>query len=862
MSKMSDSKKRRDKRRSSKKQNRADNNDSNISITRSESRQSQHRLRSSSKQRKHRQESRKNYNEDERSSRNRKSDKNRNSRTSRHSRNSINSRNYSTRSDLSRTSDIHLYGGNISDMDNLSENYQKVVRKLVQDKHKLKTKLKKLIKEIEIRTMEHNDDLRHIEKHYKEQIRELSLEKDSLYKDIETISSDMNEERIQAREHFNKKLEQYKESLEIRYNTQEEQTKHLHKTIESLEERLQSQIEHSDTIKSSTEQFYTKKLKSMEKENKRLTNIVNQQRENSIREQNELESLKELYKQNTEQITEQITEQKNDEIKSILEDKNRALQSLQELQKQMKQQKLTDDDIRMKKIKKMEENVQFHKSQALQKIEKANELCELKIQEVESRLLEQSRVHKEIVSKLQYDWQREKENLERVYNSNVEQLKQINQKQLENIKEQQRATDISLANLKKQLTTEYERREIELKNKYNHSVKLLKEDLSTRLVKTEEELEKVKLSSIKATGELQEQKEELEQRIIMLKNNIQKMQANSEHLNNQFLLNMNKQKEMAKNEIMSRNSRIEELESYIRKISTEMEERMDTMYKKVTQSDEDVTDMKGRYNLIKKENDTLEQEAAKNRNTIRKFSEEIIQLKNRIALFQADIGINKKMLQEKEEEIRLIKEQFEKYKSYNSDHARLTEEHEYMFKRVNALENELVEKQKKIHEDYLINTKLNAEVQVYTAEREDMSNSIEEQQAQINKLQEELLTYQDSDVKSRKTIKLMEEKLRSLENRLKIDTRGNNVKVTELTESIDKLRKDHKKKIHELHNVNVRYKKKVEENHALEISKLRKEIDSQEKTILNLEKRLKEINEDENIEENEENVEKEEENKE
>ena len=113
--------------------------------------------------------------------------------------------------------------------------YKFTIKKLLKDKTELKSKLKRILDEYQNLSKNYKSDIEKYQEYYKEQNKELSDEKDSLYLEIQKLKTELLESKDNARNYFDEKLLKYKDSLEKKYDSKNNQViKRLEQNIKIL----------------------------------------------------------------------------------------------------------------------------------------------------------------------------------------------------------------------------------------------------------------------------------------------------------------------------------------------------------------------------------------------------------------------------------------------------------------------------------------------------------------------------------------------------------------------------------------------------------------------------------------------------
>lgn len=295
-------------------------------------------------------------------------------------------------------------------------------------------------------------------------------------------------------------------------------------------------------------------------------------------------------------------------------------------------QSIKDKDIQIETINNTNESFLKHfKDDTERKIKncekkREDETLSLKL-EIEKLKIDKDREYKSLSENTKRDFEELKnkyENKISILNTefNIEKEKNQNShlKELDNLTHQlTKKYDLSLFSLKKDID-EYKK---EISN-FNHEINILKDrhkhsleentrqfenkyrEYQIRNESQEKEINSLKLSLQKARGENEETIHRLKEQNNYLKENIKKLQDNYQYTNNQYVSNLQKQKEIFDKEISNRDSTINIMEKKLRSMKDEANEKITILDKRCQSLFEDLKNITEKYNSVKNDKEKYE----------------------------------------------------------------------------------------------------------------------------------------------------------------------------------------------------------------------------------------------------------------
>lgn len=678
---------------------------------------------------------------------------------------------------ISRTSSRQpSYGGTISDIENSNsdKDYRRIAKKLAKDKSTLKDKLRRLLDDVESKTKDHQIELEKTQDYFQDQITDLTEDRDKLANEIDRLRELSVEEKEKARDDFEKKLLKQKETLEKRHGTKDSSTtiKRLETTIATLQDRLNKQLEENEMTKDTAEEYYSQKEEEGRKRITELEEQLQKLRELYTKEHRELLAITKTHRDDMEQLTLRFNRDKQQEIENITAEKNTANINLQTLR-----------ETTEKKIRAIEQQRDEQLSQSRFDLEKTKLDTERKITELSSefrRTLDE--VKRDYEGKLfekdrQYKIEIEnaRKESERVLQTSIDESKrrldgivETSRKEIEDLRKtnQKLQTDLDFAT--QRLVQDTTRREEEMRKKYDQILEKTTNEMTGRCENKEKELAEHKLRTEKIIGEMEDTNDLLKNQLQQVQLNLKKVQDNSQHMNNQFVISLNKQKETAEEEISRRETAINALERQLKKTAEESLDRINSLDRKLKNSvdeskelTEKLTATKGLLDQKVAVHEATKIELQKLKEIGDKLIEKVKQLENeketQMKKFQLEKEAFDKKLAVMEASSKNRDQEFAKYKD---DSIRLTQ-----------TEVKYKEETFKLSEQY---SKTKAELDSKTVLLEEFQNKFSALQATTHQL---LMKNKDLDVE----VERKDKDMRIAKNELEIANRNASNSFTEMT---------------------------------------------------------------------------------
>jgi chromosome segregation protein len=357
--------------------------------------------------------------------------------------------------------------------------------------------------------------------------------------------NDLIHERDQAHEETEKIREQLTKQKEMSEKRKEPQViKRLENTISALQERLSKQNEERNDAKYPREEELMKNVSELQE-------ALQKTKEACVKQINELH-LK-------EQVIYKIKKDKDEEIAKITADKNKAIFGIQNIKEQ---------------LEKRSQDLDKHRDT---QIILANKEIENIRADYEMKHNEFIKTGKNLLDENKKDFECKLSALENKNKLDIESLEKKHKKIVQSLtSENTRKTDL-----------------------YNHDVRKQGEEYKKTIDTLKAEISTLKLNKDKLSGDSEEIIRHLKEQIIELKETMKKLQDNSQTINNEYINNLNKQKELTDKEVFAKNQNLAHYERQLKKIAEDSLERINNAERKAKLIEDEKRDLNSRYIAIK-----------------------------------------------------------------------------------------------------------------------------------------------------------------------------------------------------------------------------------------------------------------------
>ena len=438
--------------------------------------------------------------------------------------------------------------GSISDIDNDDiEKYRNRAKSLTRDKEELKDKMRRLLDDIDDRNKEHRIELEKTQNYFQEQL-------DEERKQMEIMK------------------QKYEQKMKKTMGTESQVVKRLENTIVTLQEKLrdekQKYINENEEKMKQMRQEYVKEFQNIQKAH-------NQEKD---------ELANRLYMEKDE-LANRLRMEKEQEVKKevngVITEKTSLLQHLTKKSEEK-------DRIRNDEIEKAKSEVVMCKSDYERKFNEfmisGKKSVEDLSREYESKMVSKDQIHKKETELMKKMDEKDIEILRLEKDKNLE-LVTINFKR--EIEEQKKV----VSNLQKEILSYNEKSYKNVGKQDDETKKLMLE-----MLKKDKDIANLHLQYDKVSGEADDKVYKLKEQLNQGRENAKKLQDHAQLLHNQFIVNINKQKELADKEIYSRDQTIFQLDQQLKKMGHETVERFNMLDRKLKNTLDDFKNITEKYN--------------------------------------------------------------------------------------------------------------------------------------------------------------------------------------------------------------------------------------------------------------------------
>lgn len=681
----------------------------------------------------------------------------------------------------SQTRSSHSTRLDVSDVESTSgdRDYRQIAKKLAKDKSVLKDKLRLLLDEVEARAKDHHKELDKTQRYFQTQIDELTDERDRLGSDVHHLRALLIEEKDKAREQYEQKLQSQKELLEKRYGysngipgAPNTIIKRLEDTIGALQDKLNKQIDTTESIKNTAEEYLAQREQELMKKNLDLDEQFQKLKEIYNAEHNQLLQLTKAHKDEIDALNLKFSREKQEELNKHISEKsdlqlntNLVKETLEKKNKLIEQQK--DEQITAYKFEL--DKFRVDSERRINEItEGARKTIEELKKDYEGKLFEKDRSHRVEVDTLKKDFDK---NMNAIVDEDKRQLTCVvntSKKELDELKKVNKKLQTELESVTQKALKDVAKKEEELKTKYDQSANRSSIELSAKLEAKEKELADHKLRSDKMLGELEDTNDVLKSQLIQVQTLLKKVQDNSQNMNNQFINNLNKQKDLAEEEINRRDTTISIIERQLKKTADESLDRINSLDRKLKNAVDETKELTEKLNSTKlaleQKNsayDAIKGDLSRTKENCDKLVEKIKQLD-----LERETAVRKVQLEKEAQEKRISvmdatnKNRDQEFTKYKEDSIRLA--------KLEANFKEEVSKSAKTVE------KISSELETKSAQLDELQHKFTELQTTAHQL---MMKNKDLDTDLSKK----NSELRVYKNEIEIANRNANNSFTEMT---------------------------------------------------------------------------------
>lgn len=149
---------------------------------------------------------------------------------------------------ISKETNIKEFEEQKNDEDESSSKYKTISKQLLKEKNDLKTKLKMVLNDLENQSKEHKYEMEKFQDYFQDQIISLTEQKEGLSNELSNLKLCFVEEKEKNRLALEEKLSKYKEIIEKRCATRDNQVKKLENSLVILQDKLNFQQEEKESL--------------------------------------------------------------------------------------------------------------------------------------------------------------------------------------------------------------------------------------------------------------------------------------------------------------------------------------------------------------------------------------------------------------------------------------------------------------------------------------------------------------------------------------------------------------------------------------------------------------------------------------
>lgn len=295
--------------------------------------------------------------------------------------------------------------------------------------------------------------------------------------------------------------------------------------------------------------------------------------------------------------------EKEEHYQSLFSEKIGSITALTSTNEQLEKKLKNTDNYHTEQIFQIQYDLDRLRTEAQQKYDDAGKIYAKTLQEMrdqyETKFTELKRMHK---TQLEHKHEEYNKKLE----SNAYEIQKQTQTLSMNAKQEQERLQKEITTLRNDLTklTQESRdrlvkQEEDLRQKFDLAMQKAAIEWESKLIKKEKELNDTKLYQDKNNSEVEETNKALQYQIHQLKENMKKVQQNSQQINDQIIRNFNEQKAIAEQEIFVRDQEIGRLQRDLGNAATEAVMQLTTMDRRMKSAIEELKEMTEKYNSLK-----------------------------------------------------------------------------------------------------------------------------------------------------------------------------------------------------------------------------------------------------------------------
>jgi len=526
------------------------------------------------------------------------------------------------------------------------DKYRRIIKKLSDDKIKLKDKLRRLIDEIEQRTEEHHRELGKTQDYFQEQISDLTEERDNAHNQLGRLR--LENEQLQDRFSDCEKSKN-KKSLE---------TNLLKEAVSTLQKRLNEQIEEGDMVKDTAEKMIAKREEQLKTNIVDLEEQLRKTREAHAADRHRIQQLSSNFATEKDALARQLAIQHKEKTDSLIAEKTAIINTLQssvdrmekrskEIEKE-RERIISDTNFRI-------ENAKAEFDRGIENILKTNDAKTIKMREnYEGQLVQLDKNSKNALEQQRLKHERELEIANNRAEKKYAQLmsdKKIeattSQNELEKLKKEYEA-------LKNSLEKQIQIRTSEIKTYYDKIIMKLRNEMEAKLEKKRDEYSALQTRDDRIQEEMRNSNNILKAQIEHTVEENKRLKLNSEQLSTQYIKTLNEQKMEMNKAIGERDSKIADITRQMRNLGEETVVRFNLLEEKIQTSEQRKKEAENRYNQAKLDLETSQSNCEIFKKEIFRFKELCDKLQIKIKFLDEQINTERIKCSKHEEEVKQL----------------------------------------------------------------------------------------------------------------------------------------------------------------------------------------------------------------
>jgi len=213
---------------------------------------------------------------------------------------------------------------------NSTMSLQETVERLMKDKAKYKSEIKKYKTGIRSRVADHRDELERNQEYFQEQIFALTDERDDLSDQVNSIQEKIFNEKERLRADFVKKISAEKKRIETRYGGKNStRLQQLQTTVDKLQEKLAGQLEEKDRLREQHEALLTSKEDQSRFQLEQIEEQLRITRRSMDQEREDIRRASQVFQLEKDSALAVLRKEKNLELEGVVNDKSSVIRSLE-----------------------------------------------------------------------------------------------------------------------------------------------------------------------------------------------------------------------------------------------------------------------------------------------------------------------------------------------------------------------------------------------------------------------------------------------------------------------------------------------------------------------------------------------------